>query len=163
MEELRRTLALLFRRKGKEVLTEKEFILSASMDLRWFPPRDAQRLLQAAVQAGLLKAEGGQVRPAFDVAAVEIPLDFQPTAEVFKVKPATRDLFLEILDRLEASTKRDRKALVAEVNEVQASLGVRAEVAALVVGRATGVDMSAYYAAVEELLLTHESGPGRPG
>ena len=41
MDELRDAIALLFKRKGRDELSEREFVLSASMDLRWFPPRDA--------------------------------------------------------------------------------------------------------------------------
>jgi len=34
MDDLRNAIALLFRRKGRDELSEKEFVLSASMDLR---------------------------------------------------------------------------------------------------------------------------------
>ena len=45
-DELRDAIALLFKRKGRDELSEREFVLSASMDMHWFPPRDAQRLLR---------------------------------------------------------------------------------------------------------------------
>src|SRR3989441_11397846 len=54
MDELRDAIALLFKRKGRDELSEREFVLSASMDLRWFPPRDAQRLLQLGLETKLL-------------------------------------------------------------------------------------------------------------
>ncbi len=162
MEELRRTVAMLFRRKGKGTISEKEFILAASMDLRWFPPRDAQKLLQVALQMGLVKAEAGQLSPTFDAGSQEIPLDFHPTPEVLKA-PTKREPFLEILQRLEEVTGKERMELVAQVNLVQEDLGVTAEVAALVVGASMGVDLSSYHAPVEEQLLTPRSARGPRG
>src|SRR2546426_1122253 len=73
MDELRDAIALLFKRKGRDELSEREFVLSASMDLRWFPPRDAQRLLQLGLETKLLESQSGTIRPAFDVSAVEVP------------------------------------------------------------------------------------------
>src|SRR2546428_6093964 len=72
VEELRDAIALLFKRKGRDELSEREFVLSASMDMHWFPPRDAQRLLQLGLETKLLESQGGAIRPAFDVAAVEV-------------------------------------------------------------------------------------------
>ena len=63
MEELRDAIALLFKRKGRDELSEREFVLSASMDLRWFPPRDAQRLLQIGLETKLLESRDGTIRP----------------------------------------------------------------------------------------------------
>src|SRR3989442_10973414 len=59
MEELRDAIALLFKRKGRDELSEREFVLSASMDMHWFPPRDAQRLLQLGVETNLLESQVG--------------------------------------------------------------------------------------------------------
>src|SRR3989441_2850660 len=66
MDELRDAIALLFKRKGRDELSEREFVLSASMDLHWFPPRDAQRLLQIGLETKLLESQSGTIRPAFD-------------------------------------------------------------------------------------------------
>ena len=67
MDELRDAIALLFKRKGRDELSEREFVLSASMDLRWFPPRDAQRLLQLGIESKLLESREGTIRPAFEI------------------------------------------------------------------------------------------------
>jgi hypothetical protein len=165
VEELRRTIALLFRRKGGSTLSEKEFVLSASMDLRWFPPRDGQRLLQAGVESRLLQVEGGHVSPTFDVAAVEVPLDFRPSPSIFEVK-RVQDPFLAIVERVQAATGGDPKIFVAQVNEVQGRLGVHAEAAALLVARAWGVEVSDLYPIVGELILrraTPRTGGDRQG
>lgn len=158
VEELRRALALLFRRRGRDILTEREFVLGASMDLRWFPPRDAQKLLEVALRSGLLVREGGDLRPTFDLAAEQIPLDFRPSAEILRAAPRPEDLFLIILGRVEAKAKTPRKTLVARANELQKRLGVHLEVAALLVAKEKGVEVSDLIAPVEELVVARARG-----
>jgi hypothetical protein len=153
MEELRDAIALLFKRKGRDELTEREFVLSASMDLRWFPPRDAQRLLQIGLDTKLLESRDGTIRPVFDVAAVEVPRDYTPTAAILaSATPVDEDLFVRIVDGIAAKTGADRKAVIRRVNEIQERMDVEVEVAALVAARQSGVDIAPFLSAVKTRL-----------
>jgi hypothetical protein len=153
MDELRDAIALLFKRKGRDELSEREFVLSASMDLRWFPPRDAQRLLQLGLETKLLEFRGGSIRPAFDVSTVEVPRDYVPTADILETTtPASEDAFLWIVDAIAARTGSDRKAVIAAVNAVQERMDVELEVAALVAAHQIGVDVRPYLGAVKARL-----------
>lgn len=154
MEDLKRTIALLFRRKGRERMTEREFVLSASMDLRWFPPKEAQRLLDLSVKRGFLTLAEGGVEPTFDVKALEVPLAFVPTPEVLRDEG---DLFDRILDTLAGSSSVSPKVLVARLNEIRARMGIHAEVAALLAGQEVGVDVSPLIPDVEEMLEERRS------
>src|SRR5205814_2207666 len=99
MEELRNAIALLYKRKGRDSLTEREFVLSASMDLRWFPPRDAQRLLQVGLETKLLESRDGTIRPVFDVSTVEVPRDYVPTTAILAMPtPLAEDQFVARAD-----------------------------------------------------------------
>jgi len=153
MDDLQNAIALLFKRKGRDELTEREFVLSASMDLRWFPPRDAQRLLQLGLETKLLESRGGNIRPGFDVASVDVPQDFTPTAKILDVPtPASEDIFLRIVDAMVAHTKSDRRAVISTINAVQERMDVDVEVAALVAARQAGVDVAPYLAPVKARL-----------
>ncbi len=150
MDELRYAIALLFRRKGRDELTEREFVLSASMDLRWFPPRDAQRLLQIGLETQLLESHGGNIRPAFDVAALDVPPDFVPTAKTLDVAtPVTEDVFVRIVDAMVAQTQSDKRAVIATINAVQEKMDVDLEVAALVAARQAGLDVTPFLGPVK--------------
>ncbi len=149
MEALKRTLALLFRRKGRERMSEREFVLSASMDLRWFPPREAQRLLDLSVLKGLVTVEEGGVEPAFDLDAVEVPLHFMPTTEILQ---DASDLFDRLLDKITRAASRPRKDLAARVNSIQRGMGVYVEVAALLAGEELAVDLTSFYPEVEAMI-----------
>ncbi len=155
MESLKRTIALLFRRKGKERLTEREFVFSASMDLGWFPPKDAQRLLDLGLKQGLLTREEEGVRPQFDVTGMDVPLDFTPTEAVLE----EQDLFQRLVDALASASERPRKEVVARINAVQARMGVYAEVAALLTGEGWAVDLSGFRHEVEDLVRQRRPNP----
>ena len=153
MEELRDAIALLFKRKGRDELSEREFVLSASMDLHWFPPRDAQRLLQIGLETKLLESRDGTIRPVFDVSSVEVPRDYVPTAAILAAPTAVEeDLFVQIIDRIGAKTGMDRKAVIGRVNEVQEKMDVEVEVAALIAARQAGIDVVPFLAAVKARL-----------
>lgn len=83
MSDVKKAVALVFRRRGGR-LTATDFKHAASFDLKWFPPREAQRLLDAALAARLVLDEGGELKPTFDVAAVDVPLDFRPGPDLFE-------------------------------------------------------------------------------
>ena len=153
MDELRDAIALLFKRKGRDELSEREFVLSASMDLRWFPPRDAQRLLQLGLETKLLESHEGTIRPAFNVSEVEVPRDYTPTAAILETPtPASEDIFVRIVDAIAAKTGSDRKAVIALVNGVQERMDVEVEVAALVAARQAGVDVTSFLGPVKSRL-----------
>src|SRR3989475_9924146 len=152
-DELRDAIALLFKRKGRDELSEREFVLSASMDMHWFPPRDAQRLRQLGLETKLLESQGGAIRPAFDGSAVEVPRDYIPTSAILDISTAvSEDVFLRIVDAIVAKTKTDRKSVIASVNAVQEKLDVEVEVAALVAAHQSGVDVTSFLPAVKSRL-----------
>ncbi len=149
MEALKRTIALLFRRKGRNRMSEQEFVLSASMDFRWFPPREAQRLLDLSIQKGLVTLEEGGVEPSFDLEAVEVPLHFVPTTDILQ---DASDLFDRLLDEITRSASRPRKDLAVRVNSIQRWMGVYVEVAALLAGEELTVDLTSFYPEVEAMI-----------
>lgn len=144
MGDLETCLALLFKRKGKQILSEKEFVFSASMDFRWFSPKEAQALLEMGLKRGLLERTEGMVKPAFDYKTIEIPVNYRPCKDILKEVEPDVSLFAQILDAMAASTGQKKRDLVARVNRAQDRLGVDIEVAALAVAKDLGVDISPF-------------------
>ena len=153
LDELRDAIALLFKRKGRDELSEREFVLSASMDLRWFPPRDAQRLLQLGLETKLLESREGTIRPAFDISEVEVPRDYVPTHAILETPtPVGEDLFVRIVDAIAVKTGSERKAIISLVNAVQEKMDVEIEVAALIAARQAGVEVTPFVGPVKARL-----------
>ncbi|MBI4416911.1 MAG: DUF2240 family protein, partial [Euryarchaeota archaeon] len=151
-EETKTALAALFRMRGRDAISESEFVLDASMKLRWFSPKDAQRLLQAGLDHGLLRAEAGNVRITFDPAGIDVPVNYRPGPEAFAM-PKVVDLFARILERVRAATGEGTQPIVARINEVQEKMGVEAEVAAAHVATSRGVDVSDLWSELEAEVL----------
>jgi hypothetical protein len=137
-------LALLFKRKGKNILSEKEFVFSASMDFRWFSPKEAQALLEMGIKRGLLERTDGMVKPAFDYKTMEIPVNYRPCRDILKEVEQDVSLFSLILDEMARASGQKKRDLVAKVNKLQDRLGVDIEVAAIALAKDMGLDVSPY-------------------
>lgn len=142
MTDLQRSIALLFRRKGKDFLTEKEFVFSASMDLRWFSPKDAQRLLDLGITGGYLQKKNGNIVPTFDTTLIEVPLDYKPGKEIFEHMPKKdQDFFSEIVEKIVKTKSVPKREVVSRVNRKQELLGIDVEPAALLVASDYGISV----------------------
>jgi hypothetical protein len=155
MNELKFTTAAFFRNKGKNVVTESEFVNGVSLDQRWVTPSEAVRLASLLISRGYLKKDGEYLRPAFDVHTVDVPLNFRPSAGVLNVPapkapaPKADDLISELMEKA-SSAGIAKKDLIASVNALQKRLNVDFEVAALVILREKGVDITEYIDATYE-------------
>ncbi|MCK5309458.1 MAG: DUF2240 family protein, partial [Thermoplasmata archaeon] len=84
MSELEIAISQLFLKKGKSSLTEKEFVFAASLDLRWYTPKEAQAFLDIGVESELLALDGNKVKPTFDYKSVNVPRGYAPTTELLQ-------------------------------------------------------------------------------
>lgn len=82
MSDLLRTLSFAFRRKGDQVMPANGLRMLLAFDLNWFAPADAKRLVERALEGGLLAQEGDDLRLLFDRNGVEVPVGFRPTHAV---------------------------------------------------------------------------------
>jgi len=151
-EEPKTFLAALFQMRGRDTISEAEFVHEASYKLRWFTPKEAQRVLQLGLDRGLLLPGAGALHPTFDVNAVAVPMNYRPGPDAL-APPSPEALFPLVIERLERGTGQTRQALVARVNRVQERLGVTVEVAAAHVARSDGVDVSDLLPEIEARIL----------
>ena len=131
-------VAIPFRQQGTRSLGEGEFVVALSLDREWFSPDQAKRLVDVAVGRGLLDDDDGELRPTFDVDAVDIPEGFTPDTDILR----EQSTFEQLLDLLIAGGL-DKQTAVADTNETQRRLGISLEAAAVVVARRNGVDCGA--------------------
>lgn len=119
-EDAIRTLVFAFRRKGVDAMERKTLLHLLAFDLRWLSPDPAKRLIERAVQAGLLHETEGTVRLAFDATSIEIPMNYRPPEDVADAPidggptPAQASLWAQVEALLEARRRgedvRDRAA-----------------------------------------------------
>ncbi len=137
MSDLIYIVSMPFLRKGKETLKDNEFVLALAIDLSWFTPEEAKNMLSQAEKEGLVKREGGNVIPSFDVASVKIPEGFRPGQDVFVQK----SLFDRTIERVTQATGMEKRKVISLINKKHEELCklVEIEVSAILVALEHGV------------------------
>lgn len=143
------SLAYLYQRKGKDVLSEKELILSISMDLGWFSPDEAKQLINVCLELRLLSRTDSGLKPSFDYKDFSLPIDFTPSKNILQVE-SQEPLLLSIVRSIHEKTKLEKKDIIAEINKKQDALDVEIEVAAILVTRRYEVDISGFLREAEQ-------------
>jgi hypothetical protein len=143
MKELKEALVYLFQRKGKDILSEKELILSASMDLGWFTPDEAKQLVDICLELKLLSKVDTGLTPNFDYKSYLIPIDFTPGKNILQME-AQEPLLFSILRHIDSKTGLGRSNIMSEINKKQDSLDVEIEVAAILVAKKYEIDISGF-------------------
>ncbi|HVL48791.1 MAG TPA: DUF2240 family protein [Candidatus Thermoplasmatota archaeon] len=162
MSDLRRALAYVFRRKGETTLPKTVFKQSVTFDLHWFAPEQTKKLLEHALAVGALVADGDHVRPAFNVATIEVPMGFRPTEDILSeipepdAAPAAPALYDELVAAVAAAIGETPAAVAQAASEVRARAAnlLAPEVALLEVARARGADPRAWTGRVREALVS---------
>lgn len=154
MGELETCLAVLYKRKGKNVLTEAEFQFAVSLDFRWFTPQEAQRLMDLSIKRGLLVRTDMYLSPSFDYKDIEAPLSFRPSHDVLAGEKEEPSLFAQLVHLITTKGGLKKRDAVARVNKAQERLGVDVEVAAIIVAGDLGVDVSGLIGPVREEVLS---------
>ena len=144
---LRIAVAAPFQGVGTRRMEESAFVVALSLDRDWFSPDQAKRLIDVAASEGLIERIDGTIEADFAVESVEIPEGFVPDEELL----VERSPFERVLDTIVAGGI-EKQAAVARINELQGELGVTVEVAAVVLARHEGIDVSEAVPAVRETL-----------
>lgn len=145
--------AAFFQSKGKGVVTENEFLMDISLSKRWMPYADAEKLLARMIDEGIVVKDGEYVRPKFDVSETDVPVGYRPPADLVKpsgkvsAKAKEEDIFQTLMSR-SIQMGIDRKAFLASCRSLQKKMNIEVEVAALIVLRDHGADISPFTDAV---------------
>ena len=150
MEELKRVIAYVVKKKGDKELNQKDFVNILSHDMRWVEPKTAKKLFQVCIDAGLLEEKEGSFYPTFKISGIILPLDFSVGEDMVEKYAAKQDIFSKIIDHICASTDMDRGDVIMKVNAIKNELNfITIEVATLVLCKEIGVDCSKFYPEVE--------------
>lgn len=131
MEELKKLMAFIFQRSGKERMHEKDIYMTLSFELGWMTPKQGRKAVEKAIELGLIKKEGDEIIPNFDYKEIEIPLGFKFDGE--KIEEMEMDLLTRTISRVVSNTKLGEKKVREEIRKLSDELEVYPEVAALVV------------------------------
>lgn len=156
-------LAALFLNKGKAVLTEKEFSMYVSLDLRWMSAKDANSLINVFLKKGLLKKTGDYLKPSIDLSAIDVPVAYRPSeALIASLKDSApvpdrtkknADLLSVLIDKA-VELNLDKGTFVSECNKISKRINADIEVAALIVLNEQGADISPFIEDVRSVITS---------
>ena len=131
---LKDAIASAFRSKGKSTMKRNELIMTLSYDLCMFSPEEAKRIVNLALEEGLLVGDE-ELSPTFDL--------------------EEKDVFDRIVESIEEKTGKSKGEIIAMINRRQEELGnlLSVEVVALLIAKEFGVDISNYIEEVERKVL----------
>lgn len=144
--DLEVALAFVAKRQGRDASSAAEWRHVLSLELGWFTPAQAARFVEASVATGLLRADGDQLRLAFDRGSVQVPRGFRPDPAAIpdtSASPPAEDPFIALVDRIAGRLGTKRSQVLETVAAVQERFGghLEAEAAALRVALDAGLDV----------------------
>jgi hypothetical protein len=154
---LQQVITSLYKRKGKEIIPANDLELLASMELRWFDPGDARKVIEGAVSMGLLKETEDGLRTTFDKDTVEIPIGFKPPKNLLEsLTEDSQSLFMQLVNQISISTSLAPEQIIADLNEKQNETKnfLTLEILALLYGIDRGVELDNYIPAIKSKLLS---------
>jgi len=165
-DELEICLAALFLNKGKDVLTAKEFTMYVSLDLRWMQAKDADALMKALIEKGLMSRTDEYLRPLIDTSAVDVPVAYRPSEGLIKglkgnapkqtaaKKSSEPPDLLSVLIAKATDSGMGKGAFVSECNKISKKMDVDMEVAAVMILKERGVDIMPFMDGVRSSVLS---------
>lgn len=156
--ELARLMAYAFQATGRRRLLEEDIVRLVAHERRWLSPSRVRALVQLARDGGVLRAAGAHAFEFSDeYGGLTLPIDYRPDLAILEsgvvaAAPVTDlPLFRQVVRFISEGTQRSEPEVVSAINSYQEEVGglLRAEVAALVVGRLYDLDVSRFYDAAE--------------
>lgn len=146
MDDFLYVVAAPFKQHAVSSISIRDFEFALSFGLKWMSPENASKVRDTALSLRLLEIKEDKLIPTFDPGKVEIPRGFRPSDEIFQERP----LIEQIMAMISACSGMDNRNVAALISGKQESLGdmVYIEVAALIVAREIGCDISKIYSTV---------------
>jgi hypothetical protein len=143
MDDFLYVVAAPFKQHAAKFISIREFEFALSFGLKWMSPENASKVRDKALSLRLLEINDNKLVPTFDIGKVEIPRGFRPSERIFHERP----LIEQIMGMIAACSGMENRNVAALISRKQESLGdmVDIEVAALVVAKEIGCDISNIY------------------
>lgn len=139
-ELFKSAVATVFRRKGKTLLTEEEFLYTVSMELRWFKPNtEARKFLENARLLDLLRERDGYLHPSFSLDDREIKPVINPPLELAQ---ETTDIVSIVVSMLSSKLGLPGNEVLAQINRLKKEKNIETQAAAIELGLKHGLDVT---------------------
>ncbi|MEF8873787.1 MAG: DUF2240 family protein [Candidatus Thermoplasmatota archaeon] len=136
---MKKVLAFLFQRDGEKI-SKDDFIYTQSADLDWYSSDYARRVLERALELGLIEVEDDSVTAGFNFESIDIPMGFEPPKDLLE-KEEEKDVFQELLGQVSKKSELSRQEIMSLVNDKQDEMNIEVRTALLVVAQERKIDI----------------------
>ncbi len=153
-------ISFLFKRSGKQHLTESELYLPLALELKWFSTQEAHRFVASVVEKKLVIKKDGVLTPAFNVETVQIPVGFTPTKKLFSdenKKETKQNIVDEIVEMISKKTEQDPQQIYDEITKTATEKKILREVAAVFVAQNYAVALEGFLDLVQTSIFAKEN------
>ena len=155
--------AAFFRNKGKNLISETEFLMAISLDFHWMPYGPAKQLLAVLLSKNRLVKNGDLLKPAFDISEIEVPVAYRPSDQLIsslgknapaktETKPSGDADLLPSMIAAAAEKGLEKRIFISEANSLSKKMGTDMLAAALIILRDEGVDITSFADRVYEAM-----------
>jgi len=141
-EDLKKAIALIYLKFGKDNISKQDFILTSSLTYRWFSPVIAEQFLKKSIELKLVSENENNIQINFDYKNIDIPLGFK--LDEISIKEEKKDAFIEVIDLISEKTNKDKRSVAEEVNTLANKLNIYPQVALLVMAKNTDINISKF-------------------
>jgi len=152
MEEVKKVIAFVFQKKGKERMTEKDFYMVLSFEMGWLTPGEGLKIVEYALQHHLLEKEGEEIFPTFDYKEVEVPLGFK--FDTKKLQELEKGLVPRVMGKIMKEKNVGERNLRNEIRRIGEEMHIYPEIAALLVAKKKGVGIEEFIEEAWDILLS---------
>jgi len=152
MEEVKKVIAFVFQKKGKERMTEKDFYMVLSFEMGWLTPGEGLKIVEYALQHHLLEKEGEEIFPTFDYKEVEVPLGFK--FDTKKLQELEKGLVPRVMGKIMKEKNVGERNLRNEIRRMGEEMHIYPEIAALLVAKKKGGGIEEFIEEAWDILLS---------
>lgn len=150
MKELKKLMAFLFQKSGKERLSEKEIYNMLSFQLGWMSPKEGRKAIEIAIEKKIVRKENDEIIPNFDYMEVEVPLGFKFDGEM--LEKMCKDLLSRIIDKILENSDFGEKRIREEIRKLSDSMDIYPEIAALLLAKKIDIDIEEFIKEAREFI-----------
>lgn len=149
-------ITFLFKRSGKNMLSEPEIYLPLSFELEWFSTKDAHEFVNRILEKKLLIKKDGLLTPSFNIEKINIPIGFYPSKKTFEKNENAeeKNKFIDtIILRISEIKNLEKNDVINEIENRASERGILLNVAALVVAKEYDIKIKDSFELVEKTIF----------
>ena len=160
-EIAKQIIVFVFKRNGKNEISESDFFLTISIKLQWCPPHTAKHFVERIIQEGLLIKKNELLSAGFPTDLISIQTGFKPSHEFFKeFEPKQSSLDVasdtDLFSKIASDGKLSIEQLRTAVEIISDEKVITRDIALLLFAKKQNINFMSYIIEVENAMFSED-------